>query len=76
MEGLCGVLGNIGENGAEEGDSGDHELSTFTQALKKLLVELPSEEETAVLARMLLMALGHSGEHYWTNTLNRQLANG
>lgn len=77
MEELCEVLGNISEKEAGEGEGGgDHELSTFTQALKKLLLELPDKEETVVLAKVLVMAAGHIGLHYWTNALNRQLAKG
>lgn len=75
MEELCGVLGSV-EKEAEGGGSEERELSIFTQALKKLLEELPSVKERNVLARVFAMAAGHSGQHYWTNTENRQLANG
>lgn len=77
MEEICGVLGNVSER---EGDRRDQELIAFTQALKNLLLELPAVGETAgeggVLAKVLVMAAGHSGQHYWTKPLNRQLANG
>jgi hypothetical protein len=61
------------------GCSPEH-LSAATEALKKLawLIEeiTPSGGEVGVFARALVIAAGHCGQHYWTNAVNRQLANG
>lgn len=83
MDELCETLGNITvKSGAVEEESegsSAEELSAFTQALKKLLrliEEIPGEGDGVVFARVVVVVAGHSGQHYWTNPVNRQIATG
>lgn len=75
MDEVCRVLETV----SETGEGSDEELSASTQALKKLLVLMQGstgEGELRVLARVLVAAAGHCGQHYWTNAVNTQLASG
>lgn len=61
MESVCEELGKIG------GEGGQKHLLTLKERLS-------SEEELGVLAKAIVVAAGHSGSHYWTDTENRKLA--
>lgn len=83
MDELCETLGNIAVKSvavAEESErSSAEELSAFTQALNKLLrliEEILDDGGVVVFARMMVVVAGHTGQHYWTNSVNRQLATG
>lgn len=79
MEGACIVLSSISTDAAGNEESTREELGAFKLALQELLRLLEGvleEEDGGVLARVLVVAAGHSGRHYWTDAENRQLANG
>lgn len=74
--GICKVLGEV-----DEGDPGkaDSELIGYTNALLGLTEAILSdgvEGQWDVLARVVVVVSGHCGPHYWTNDVNRRLANG
>lgn len=75
MEGVCEVLEDTRAIDAE-GEK-DKQLNAYKTALNSLL-RLVREfcEDLELRARVLVVVAGHSGPHYWTNTTNRQLANG
>lgn len=72
MDEVCRVLETV----SETGEGSDEELSASTQALKKLLVLMQGSTGEGELARVLVVAAGHCGQHYWTNAVNTQLASG
>lgn len=78
IDGICKVLGEV-----DGGDSGkaDSELISYKNALLGLteaiiLLSGGIEGQWDVLARVVVVVSGHCGPHYWTNDVNRQLANG
>ena len=76
IDGICKVLGEV-----HEGDSGkaDSELISYKNALLGLTEVILSggvERQWDMLARVVIVVSGHCGPHYWTNDVNRQLANG
>ena len=67
----CRLLANVGL------DTSGQELSAYTKALKRLLeLVKPDQFGMSVLAGVVLVAVGHSGQHHWTNDINRLLAKG
>lgn len=53
-------------------------IDTYTDALKRLLKLVGEDGEVGVdvLGVVMVAAVGHSGQHYWTNQTNRDLAKG
>jgi len=72
----------------EASGEAEEQIAVCKNALEKLLrsvQELSDTEgglglglglESGVTARLVVVAAGHSGSHYWTNAANRKLANG
>ena len=52
------------------------DTEVHTDAFKRLLELLGGEFEADLLAMVMTVAAGHSGQHYWTNQTNRNLAKG
>lgn len=72
-----GIVSTVVEEREEK--SGEKELANFTSALQRLREGLSNrgvDLGESVLARALVGAAGHTGQHYWTNLVNRELANG
>ncbi len=70
---VCRVLETVGP------DTKDRELCAYTDSLRRLLellVEDAGQFEVSLLAVIMVVAVGHSGQHYWTNQTNRHLAKG
>ena len=79
MEDACTILGKVSTNVARNEGINQEELCAFKLALKELqslLEGISGGEDRGVLARVLVVAAGHFGQHYWTNAENRRLANG
>lgn len=71
-----GIVSTVVEEREEK--SGEKELANFTSALQRLREGLSNrgvDLGESVLARALVGAAGHTGQHYWTNLVNRELAN-
>lgn len=77
---LCGVL----RLEASAGQVDDERRNAYKEALKKLLVLMQKQEtqialvgqQCDILAQVVVVAAAHAGTHYWTDDINRQLANG
>lgn len=84
---LCVLLETVE---SEEGEATDTKVQGYQHALEELLelIRREGEEDTersvggkeslsqASWARLLVVAAGHAGTHYWTNHSSRMLANG